>query len=539
MPRVGHAELIAVAFGGALVALGLPSLGFWPFAWFGLAALVFAVNDSACPRRAAALGFAAGLAYHVVALHWLYATCRFAQVPAVVSVIAVLGLSALLGANWAVVAAIARWTAPSLPRVLRPLIWALCWTAIASFSSRWTPRFGVDLLGYTQWNNLALLQVSSWGGPHLLDFVIMLVNASLAEAWLDATRNSSAASVPGPKGPGLSAIFALVAALALAAGVWAHGAYLFAQRPESYESVARVEILQPKIDQYHKWNDAWVAEILAGFDELLARPRQGAASLIVWPETSIPRWTHRSEPVPEAAKWAVKLGSPNLVGIIAAPDAGGGPANAVQLLSPEGKIDGGYAKRQLVPFGEFVPLRSWVPRFFIDRWLMILDNLGDMEAGAARQPLLVTAWGPTAVTICYEAIFPRWPRLDAARGAKLLINITNDAWYLDTWGPRMHYRVNRFRAIENRLTVIRSGNNGVSAVIDPWGVTTAELALNERGRLDALVPLEDQFPGRSFYTRHGDWLGGLCLLLVMVSVAVRVRSTVVDNSRLANSVDKS
>ena len=175
-----------------------------------------------------------------------------------------------------------------------------------------------------------------------------------------------------------------------------------------------------------------------------------------------------------------------------------------------------------MPFGEFVPLRSWVPRYVIDRWLMILDNLGDMEAGAARQPLLLTAWGPTAVTICYEAIFPRWPRLDAARGARLMINITNDAWYLDTWGPRQHYSVNRFRAIENRFTVIRSGNNGVSAVINPWGVTTAELALNERGRLDAEVPLEDAFPSRSFYTRHGDWLGAACLTLILVLAGLTI-----------------
>ena len=79
------------------------------------------------------------------------------------------------------------------------------------------------------------------------------------------------------------------------------------------------------------------------------------------------------------------------------------------MIAPDGRLDGRYAKRQLVPFGEFVPLRRFVPRFVVDRWLMILDNLGDMDAGAPRQPLLNTAWGPTAVTICYEAIFPAEP----------------------------------------------------------------------------------------------------------------------------------
>jgi apolipoprotein N-acyltransferase len=477
--------------------------------------MAVAANAAPSARRAAWFGFAAGFAYHAVALHWIYATCRFAQVPAVVSALAVIGLSALLGASWAASAALARSLSGSLPRRARPLVWALCWTAVASVASRWTIRFGVDLLGYTQWTNLGLLQSSSWGGPHLLDLTIMLFNAALAEAWLVSGPRDEGTILEDSRGS--SPVPALTASLALAAGVWGHGAYVLAARPDDRGPSARVEILQPAVDQYHKWDEIWIAEILAGYDELLSRPRPSPPALVVWPETSIPRWSSRSEPVAESARWAIKLGAPHLVGIIAAADRDGGPANAAQLIAPDGRLDGRYAKRQLVPFGEFVPLRRFVPRFVIDRWLMILDNLGDMDPGAARQPLLLTAWGPTAVTICYEAIFPRWPRLDAARGARLMINITNDAWYLDTWGPRQHYRVNRFRAIENRLTVIRSGNNGVSAVIDPWGVTTAELALNERGRLDAEVPFADPFPARSFYTRHGDWLGALCILFVALA----------------------
>jgi apolipoprotein N-acyltransferase len=505
MPR-SQLQLGAVALGAALLALGLPPLGLWAFAWFSLVPLIIAANGAPRSRDAALLGFAAGLANHLVILNWIYPTCRFAQVPAVVSALAWIALSALLATSWAATATFARWSAPAVPRVLRPLLWALCWTAVASASSLWTARFGVDLLGYTQWNNLSLIQAGSWGGPHLMDFLIVLVNASLAEAWLDARDKKTGAAIP-----------ALSAALALAAVVWAHGAYVLAARPQTRGATGRVEILQPRVDQYHKWDEAWIAEILAGYDELLARPRPRPPLLVVWPETAIPSWSRREEAVPLAARWAVKLGAPHFVGIIASAEGGTGAANAVQLIAPDGRVDGYYAKRQLVPFGEFVPLRRFVPRYVIDRWLTILDQLGDMAPGAERQPLLLTAWGPTAATICYEALFPRWVRLDAARGARLLINITNDAWYLDTWCPRQHYRVNRFRAIENRLTVIRSGNNGISAVINPWGETTAELSLHERGRLDAEVPLEDAFAARSFYTRHGDWLGTVCLGLLFLA----------------------
>ncbi len=94
-----------------------------------------------------------------------------------------------------------------------------------------------------------------------------------------------------------------------------------------------------------------------------------------------------------------------------------------------------------------------IPRFVIDHWLQVLDNFGDMTPGPAKPPLFMTPFGPTAITICYEAMFPRWARLDASRGARLLINVTNDGWYKNTWGPSQHFGANVFRAVENRITV--------------------------------------------------------------------------------------
>jgi apolipoprotein N-acyltransferase len=120
-------------------------------------------------------------------------------------------------------------------------------------------------------------------------------------------------------------------------------------------------------------------------------------------------------------------------------------------------------------------------------------------------------------------MFPRLARADAGRGARILVNVTNDGWYKNTWGPYQHFQVNTCRAIENRVTVLRSGNTGISGVIDPWGVVTARLDLNERGRLDAEVPLADPFPRRSFYARHGDWLGALCLLAAAALIAFGLR----------------
>jgi apolipoprotein N-acyltransferase len=500
MPR-GRADLIAAAFGAALAALGLPRAGLWALAWVGLVPLFVAANAALTRRQAAWLGFAAGFGYHATVLHWIYATCRFAQIPPPVALLAWAALSSALALNWALTAALASWLNTISPRVLRPWVWAAAWTAVACATGLWTPRLAVDVLGYTQNPNLALLQAGSWGGPHLLDFVIVLVNAALAEAWLDAPSGK-----PGPASTPLS--FALV----LVAGLWISGESVLLRRPDVLGPTARVEILQPDIDQYRKWDGAYVREILDGFDELLSRPGP-APALVVWPETSIPRFTPRGEAAPEAARWATAQNAAQLVGIVASPEGAAGPTNGVQFVAPDGRVAGFYAKREIVPFGEYVPLRGLIPRFVIDHWLQVLDNFGDMIPGPRTPPLVETAFGPTAITICYEAMFPRWARLDASRGARLLVNVTNDGWYKNTWGPSQHYRANVFRAIENRIPVIRSGNTGVSAVIDPWGVVTAELALGERGRLDADVPTTDFFPARSFYSRHGDWFGVLCLLL--------------------------
>ncbi|HAZ09058.1 MAG TPA: apolipoprotein N-acyltransferase [Elusimicrobia bacterium] len=510
MPRGRLGQLSAVAFGAALAALALPPQSLWPLGWFGLAPLFLAASSER--RRDAALaGFAAGFAYHAVVLHWIYQTCRFARMPVLAAALAWFALSGFLALNWALTAVLGRRLSVRAPRALRPWLWALAWTAVAAASERWTPRLAADLFAYTQGPNLALLQSLSWGGPHLLGFVVVLFSASLAEARLDASA--------GEWGP---SVRPLCASVLLAAGLWAHGRSVLLGRPLTPGPTARVEILQPKVDQYHKWDRAFIDAILANLDGLLSAPRPKKPALVVWPETCLPRWIARGQAAAEGARWAKALGAPQLVGIIAGPDGKrGGPANGAQFIASDGRVAGFYAKRELVPFGEFVPLRGLIPRFIIEHWLAVLDEFGDMAAGAKDQPLFDTPFGPAAVTICYEAMFPRWSRRDAARGARLLVNITNDGWYKDTWGPYQHFAVNAARAIESRMTVIRSGNTGISAVIDPYGRVIARLDLDARGRLDVDVPMTDAFPERSFYVRHGDWFGTLCMALLVLAALLK------------------
>jgi len=481
---------------GSLTALALPRPGLCLLAWFSLTPLFALWRRSSGWRQAALLGLAAGFGFHGTALYWIYSTCRFAGLAVFVGVLAWASLAFFMALNWGLIGALGRWAEPK--GALRPWAWAAVWTAVTFACERWTPRLCIDMLGYTQWRFISLLQVSSLAGPHFLGFVVVAANAVGEGAWDEFQRRKIQWINP-------------CAILLLIAGSLGYGFAQLARRSAAMSgSFLRVEILQPVVDQYQKFDALYARRIQDNFAELLSRPRAGAADLVVWPETCLPDWVMARQGIPQVAAWARKLKSFQLVGAVSQDrDAS---HNSAFLISPEGQVQAAYHKRQLVPFGEFVPFK------FLGRFIGILDQMGGLAPGAALQPLFETPLGTAAAGICYEAAFPRLARSDAARGARLVFNLTNDGWYKDTWGPYQHFGVNIYRAIENRVTVVRCGNTGISAVIDPWGVVTAQLALGQRGRLDARVPSSDPFPRRSFYARHGDWFGGLCLMAMAALV---------------------
>jgi apolipoprotein N-acyltransferase len=487
---------------GALTGLAMPRPGLCLLAWCSLAPLFYLWRRCAGWRQAALIGLAAGFGYHGTVLYWIYSTCRFAGLPVAIGLLAWGALAAFMGLNWALIGALGRRFAEGRP-ILRPWAWAALWTAVTFFCERWTPRLCADILGYTQWRCLPLLQVSSLAGPHFLGFLIVAANVVLEQAWAEAGGE--------PRQAATASNFAVV--LALLAGSWGYGVFELARRDAwTRGPSAPVEFLQPAVDQYQKWDGRFAQRIRDNFEELLSRPRGAAPALIVWPESALPYLVAPGQALPEVEAWSRKLGASQILGVVSRED--GALFNSAFFMDTSGRGRVVYHKRQLVPFGEFVPFK------FLGRFIGILNELGGIAAGAAVQPLIETPLGPASAGICYEAMFPRLARADAGRGARLVVNMTNDGWYKDTWGPYQHFQANTFRAIEDRVTVLRGGNTGISGVIDPWGVVTARLDLNERGRLDAEVPLADPFPRRSCYARHGDWFGALCLLAAIALIGL-------------------
>ncbi|MBI4345742.1 MAG: apolipoprotein N-acyltransferase [Elusimicrobia bacterium] len=498
-----RAPLAAVAVSGALLGLTLPPLGLWPLAWLGLSPLLVASRMADSRRGAFLLGWAAGAAFFAVTMCWIYSTCRFAGVPIPVSLLAWLALVSFLALNWGAFSLLSR-EALGAGEEAWPWLCAVAWVALEFLSARFTPRVGGDLLGYTQWRFLAWLQPSSWLGPHALGFLIVLANGAFA-SWLVDRRCARPVPLNLKIAGGLGAAWLALGALMLATSAPPTGL------------MRKVAILQPNIDQYRKWDADEAASIRAVLDGLLARAAEAKPALIVWPETAVPGWLDEPSNLEWVSGWARRTGAYHLVGALL--EEAPRRFNAAVLFDPAGRAVGRYAKRELVPFGEFVPFRS-----ALEPWIGILAQMGDMDAGERRQRPLDTPIGAIGVSICYEAVFPRWSRSAASAGARVLVNITNDGWYKDTWGPLHHFHTNRFRAVENRTPVIRSGNTGISAVIDPWGREVASLGLLKPGVLVGELPGDDPFPRGSFYSRTGDWFGWLCVLAFAAAAALRLRA---------------
>ena len=187
--------------------------------------------------------------------------------------------------------------------------------------------------------------------------------------------------------------------------------------------------------------------------------------------------------------------------------------NRAYLLSPSGQV-AYYDKVHLVPFGEYVPLKRFLP--FVHR---MVESIGEFSTGP-RPYGLDHPQGKIGVLICFETIFPEISRALKRDGCRLLVNITNDAWFGQTSAPYQHLSMLTFRAVENRVWIARAANTGFSALIDSSGRIVQKSSLFEKATIQAIIPLREE---STFYSRYGDWLVGFCFLVVIGGLLGRGR----------------
>ncbi|OGX37537.1 MAG: apolipoprotein N-acyltransferase, partial [Omnitrophica WOR_2 bacterium RIFCSPHIGHO2_02_FULL_68_15] len=350
------------------------------------------------------------------------------------------------------------------------------WVALEYARSHLLSGLGWNLLAYSQAPQLHVIQLADLTGAWGVSFVIVLVNVSLAEmadavAWAKEKRIADQLAFQRATAHVTWAILSLLI-------VMGYGSWRLAN--VAGEPAVRVTVVQGNIPQEEKWDEARLDSILARYETLTRAAAQAGPQLIVWPETSVPGYLGLDEPLTRRiVNIAGAAGTLLLVGAPHARPAGAEWTimNGAALVDAAG-VSRWHDKLHLVPFGEFIPLERMFP------WLReLLPPIGDFVPGQEYTVFHVgSGFGVRgsgqlsfSVLVCFEDLFPELSRRFVREGARLLLVITNDAWFGPTAAAYQHAQASTLRAVELRVPVVRAANTGWSGCIDAAGRWTGSV----------------------------------------------------------------
>jgi apolipoprotein N-acyltransferase len=488
------ATTLTAASSGGLLALAFPRPDLALLAWVALVPLLLVMA-----RRPFRSGFVAGTVFFAVILYWVnIVMTTFGHLHPVLSVLAWLLLSAYLALYFGV----ATWAACRL-RELRgyavPLTLPVLWVALEFLRETLLTGFPWASIGYSQHASLNLLQSADLFGVYGLGYLLVLVNAVIAE-WL-LTRN-----LPRRQRPVAAGLVTMV----LLGSAWGYGYWRLGTDLDGRAERLKVTVVQGNIPQDVKWLPEFQQETVRIYRDLsLTAARAEQPGLIIWPEAATPfyyqdanKLSAQVADVPRQAGAALLFGSP----AYRQEQGSLRYLNSAFLLDLEGREKGRSDKIHLVPFGEYVPLKRFLP--FIEK---LVVGIGDFSPGTIN-PLPLNGHR-LGVLVCYEAIFPELAREWVRQGSGLLVNVTNDAWFGNSSAPWQHLAMVRFRAVENRVWIARAANTGISAFIAPSGQILAATGLFVPATATVEVGLGAR-PG--LYARTGDLLPLLFLVVCVV-----------------------
>jgi apolipoprotein N-acyltransferase len=485
-------HFIAAVLSGLLLAAAFPKLNQTYLLIFALAPLLWALRGKSL-KAGFWLGLVAGLAHYVAMLYWIvFVTHVFGKLPLIMAI----GILFLLAGYLSLYAALwgfgVVWGAR---RGLSLLWWApVLWVTLEMGQTYIISGFPWELLGNGLFLYPVLLQLTDITGVYGLSFLIVLVNACLYLLLFP------------PQGKAAPVKQAVIVALIVAAWV-GYGYYRLAQVDAlaAASPKIKVAVCQGNLKQGEKWKKEMVLATLDRYAELTRQVK--GAQLIIWPETAAPFLFMRTPDLDARVLGIAKesgayllFGSP----AIELTTEGERYFNRAFLLNPEGQTIGSYDKAHLVPYGEYVPLRRFFP--FIGKMVPMVGDFAEGPVGATVS-LPEGAIGPL---VCYESIFPYLSRAQVKNGARLLVNITNDAWFGKTAAAYQHLSMAVIRAAENHVCLARAANTGISAFIDGAGrlLWTSEIYVPDAHAVE--LPW---LPGGSLYTRIGDVFAWACVII--------------------------
>jgi apolipoprotein N-acyltransferase len=494
---VPRRDYLLAAVSGVLLALSFPKAGLSLLAWIAFVPLFLACGQKS-PKKAAKLAFTTGLTAYGGILYWInIVVTTYGKLPLPVSIVLYLFLAGYLAAYFAVLFYLVRRAEER--GISAVFSFPILWVGLEYLRSFLLTGFPWASLGYSQYRMLPLIQAADLTGVYGISFLVALANVV---AYLLIKRFAKRGEA------GVYPVRSAAVLVALLAVVLLYGS-LRMRCPETGEPM-KVSLIQGNIDQGIKWDPAFMEATIAIYERLTRQAAAAGADLVVWPESATPFFFQEEGPQSYRIKALAREIRSNLLF--------GSPAyedglerrryfNSAYLVSSQGEVLGRSDKVHLVPFGEYVPLAKLLP--FVHK---LVVGVGDFTPGDRITPL-VTAKGKVGVLVCFEGIFPELSRQYVREGAGVLVNVTNDAWYGRSSAPYQHLSMSVFRAVENRVPLVRAANTGITAIIDKHGSINRSTGLFEEAFLNGEVR---PGPGGSFYTRFGDVFALLCLAVSLV-----------------------
>lgn len=400
---------------------------------------------------------------------------------------------------------------PTLTRLMALMALAALWVLIEWTRTWLLSGFPWLPLAVSQWERSSILQIAAFTGAGGVSFVLVAMNigfASMAHSLIAEGKGGWNFRRP----EFLLALFMLMACLSV------HVNETF-NRGQFSTPMANVAFVQPYIPQDVKWDPAKGPGILDVLEKTTLSAAAMRPDLILWPEASTP-WAVKGDEEAQAfaESLARRAGVPLLIGSIAVENRGTAEEkwfNAALVVDPVAGVQSSfYAKRHLVPFGEYVPLRP------VLGWLSKFVPIGDdFTPGPDSAPLVVSlsnAVFTVGPLICYEDVFPSLARRSVLAGSEFLAVLTNNAWYGENGAATQHAAHSVLRAVETRRPVLRCGNGGWSGWIDEFGNVRATIvndtgSIYFRGAETIAVSRDSRWIGQmSFYVEHGDWFVLVC-----------------------------
>ena len=536
-----RSRYVPAALAGLLLAAAFPGVGIAGCAWVAPALMLAAAWNTTGLERFR-LGFVAGLGFYLAALYWLW------LIPVTgYPILGWLALSAYLAlypATWVWLLAGKIGAGSWARRTLWSLAGAAIWVALEMIVSRLFSGFPWLILGNSQFRLLPLIQIAAVTGVYGVSFLAVWVSLSLCSATVALLRQPTNR-------------YAWLGEIILPLGVLV-GGFAFGMgrlREATLEAPTfRVTLIQPSIPQTMIWNQSENTNRFRQVVELSVRALTNETDLLLWPEAALPQFDEASfititNLVRAQRVWMILGADESQWRNPPASKDDYDVFNSAFLFDPEGRLLTTYRKQKLVIFGEYIPLIRWLP--FI-KWFTPIT--GGFTAGDQPVPFALERSAPAlrstnaesqpaerelrapiriATLICFEDVFPHLVPEYVKDDTDFLVNLTNDGWFGEGAEQWQHAASAAFRAVENRVPLVRCCNNGLTCWIDSRGVMRqvfrdANGSVYGAGAMTVQIPVltpgEKRAP--TFYNRHGDWFGWSCVAVLAVVLWPRLTKSV-------------